>query len=86
MKSGLSAQQALEVAVKNIGQAPELKREFKKIGAPMEMPKIIKLAGVICVVVALLGQLFTGSPVVFAFLFAPGSRLSLMARMLALAV
>ncbi len=66
MQSGLSAQQAFGIAVKKIGQAPELKREFKKISAPMEMQKIIKLAGVICVAVALFGQLFTCPPFVFA--------------------
>src|ERR1017187_6200271 len=86
MQSGFSAQQAFGIAVKQIGRAPELKREFKKISAPMEMQKIIKLAGVICVGVSLFGQLFTYSPIVFAFLFAHGSRLSLMTRMLPLAV
>src|ERR1017187_6604255 len=34
VKSGLSAQQAFGSAVNKIGQAPELKKEFKKIGAP----------------------------------------------------
>jgi hypothetical protein len=86
MQSGLSAQPAFGIAVKKIGQAPELKREFKKISGPMEMQKIIKLAGVICVAVALPCQLFTCSPIVFAFLFAHGLRLSFMMRMLALAV
>ena len=86
IQSGLSAQQAFGIAVKTIGHAPELKREFKKIGAPMEMQTIIKLAGVICVAVALPCQLFTCSPIVFAFLFAHGLRLSFMMRILALAV
>jgi hypothetical protein len=54
VKSGLSAQQALEIAARKIGQVPDLKREFKKIGTPMEMRKIIKLAGIICVAVALI--------------------------------
>ena len=84
MRSGLSAQQAFGIAAEKIGQAPELKREFKKIGAPMEMQKIIKLAGVICVAVALLGQLFTCPPFVFGFVFA--HQLSFMTRMLPLAV
>ena len=86
MKLGLSAQQAFEIAAKKIGQAPELKREFKKVSAPMEMQKIIKLAGVICVAVALFCQLLFCPPIVFAFVFAHGLRLSLMTRMLALAV
>jgi hypothetical protein len=86
MKLGASAQQAFGNAVEKIGQAPELKREFKKVSAPMEMQKIIKLAGVICVAVALFGQLFTCPPFVFGFVFAPGSRLSFMTRMLPLAV
>jgi hypothetical protein len=80
MRSGLSAQQAFGIATKEIGQAPELKREFKKIGIPMEIQKIIKLAGVICVTVALFCQLFTCPPFVFAFGF------SLMTRVLLLAV
>ena len=80
MKSGLSAQQAFEIAVGRIGQAPELKREFKKISAPMDMQKIIKLAGVIFVTLALFCPLFL-------FLsFVTDPRLSLMTRMLALAV
>ena len=62
MQSGLSAQQAFGIAVKKIGQAPELKREFKKISAPMEIQKIIKLAGVIFVAVALFCPLFLFLP------------------------
>ena len=84
MQSGLSAQQAFESAAKRIGHALELKREFKKIGAPMEIQKVIKLAGIICVATALAGQLLTCAPVVFAFAFALGSRLSLMAKVLPL--
>jgi hypothetical protein len=80
MQSGLGSQQAFGIAVKKIGQAPELKREFKKAGAPMEMEKIIKLAGVICVAVALFCPLFMFLP----FLLDHG--LSLMTRVLALAV
>jgi hypothetical protein len=52
----------------------------------MEIQKIIKWAGVICVAVALFCQLSTCSPIVFAFVFAPWLRLSLMMRVLALAV
>lgn len=44
VKSGLSAQQAFGIAARKIGQVPELKSEFKKVGVPMEMQKIIKLA------------------------------------------
>ena len=80
MKSGLSAQQAFEIAVGKIGQALELKREFKKIGAPMEMQKIIKLAGVICVAVAIFCPLFLFLP----FLLDPG--VSVIAKMLAAAL
>jgi hypothetical protein len=80
MQSGLSAQQAFGIAVKTIGQAPELKREFKKAGAPMEMQKIIKLAGVIIVAVSLFCPLFMFLPCLQAH------ELSLMTRMLALAV
>ena len=57
IQSGLSAQQAFGIAVKKIGQALELKREFKKTSAPMEMQEVIKLAGVICFAVALFCQL-----------------------------
>src|SRR5208282_763939 len=80
MQSGLSAQQAFGIAVKKIGHAPELKREFKKIGTPMETQKIIKLAGVICVAVALFCPLFVFLPFLLAH------ELSLMTKMLGLAV
>jgi hypothetical protein len=80
MQSGLSAQQAFGIAMEKIGQAPELKREFKKISAPMEMQKIIKLAGVIIVAVSLFCPLFMFLPCLQAH------ELSLMTRMLALAV
>jgi hypothetical protein len=80
MKSGLGAQQAFEIAEKKIGHAPELKREFKKNGAPMEMQEIIRLAGAICVAVALFCPLFLFLPCLQA------RELSLMTRMLALAV
>ena len=85
-QSGLGAQPAFGIAAGKIGYAPELKREFKKIGTPMDLPEIIRLAGVICVAVALLGQLFTCSSVVFAFIFAHGLKWSLLTRVLPLAV
>src|ERR1035437_1242204 len=71
MQSGLSAQQAFGIAVKTIGQAPELKREFKKTGAPMEMQEIIRLAGVICFAVALFCQLLS-CPALGLVVFAHG--------------
>jgi hypothetical protein len=80
MQSGLSAQQAFGIAVKKIGHAPELKREFKKVSAPMEMQKIIELAGVLLVAVALFCPLFMFLPCLQA------RELSLMTKMLALAV
>jgi hypothetical protein len=78
--SGLSAQQAFGIAVKKIGHALELKREFKKVSASMEMQKIIKLAGVIFVAVALFCPLFMFLPFLLAH------ELSLMTKMLGLAV
>ena len=80
MRSGLSAQQAFGIAARKIGQAPELKREFKKIGDPMEMQKIIQLAGVIFVALALFCPLFLFLPFVTDPIF------SLTAKMLALAL
>jgi hypothetical protein len=80
MRSGLNAQQAFGIAAKKIGQAPELKREFKKVSAPMDMQKIIKLAGVIFVALALFCPLF-----LFLSFFLDDS-LSLTTRMLALAI
>jgi hypothetical protein len=80
IQSGLSAQQAFGIAVEKIGQAPELKREFKKIGDPMDMQKIIKLAGVIFVAVAIFCPLFLFLP------FVTDPILSLTTRILALAV
>jgi hypothetical protein len=68
VKSGLCAQQAFGIAARKIGPVPELKREFKKVGAPMEMQNIIKLAGVICVAVAL----FCPLAVLLQFSFARG--------------
>ena len=80
MQSGLGAPQAFGIAVKKIGQAPELKREFRKVSAPMEIPKIIQLAGTIFVALALFCPLFIFLP----FLLDPG--VSLMAKMLAAAL
>jgi len=80
MKSGINAQRAFGIAMGKIGQAPELKMEFKKVSTPMEMPEVIKLAGVIFVAVALFCPLFMFLPCLQAH------ELSLMARMLALAV
>jgi len=81
-KSGLSEQEIFNSAVQKIGQTYVLKVEFEKVSAPMEIQKIIKLAGVICVAVALFFQVFTCSPIVFAFLFAHGLKVSLMTRLL----
>ncbi len=80
VKSGLSAQQAFEFAVKEVGSAPELNCEFKKIGTPMKIPKIIKLAGAICVAVTLFCPLFMILPVLLAY------DLGLMTKMLGLTV
>ena len=62
MQAGLSASEAFGIAVKKIGQAPELKREFRKVSAPMEIPKIIQLAGTIFVALALFCPLFIFLP------------------------
>ncbi len=86
MQSGLSAPKAYETAANKVGHAPELNMEFKKVSAPMDMQKIIKLAGAICVAIALLCQVSFCSPPVFDFAFAHGLRFGLMTRMLALAV
>jgi len=80
VQSGLSRQQVFGIAVKKIGQAPELKSEFKKVNAPMEIQKIIKLAGVICVVVASFCPLF----IFLAMLL--DHRVSSLPKMLAVAV
>lgn len=80
MQSGLNAQHAFEYAARKIGQAPEIKGEFKKIDVPMKMQQIIKLAGVICVVVALLCPLFVFLP------FISDHGLSLMTKMLGVAL
>ena len=80
MKSGFSAQQAFGSAVKKIGRAPELKREFKKVNAPMEIQKIIQLAGVIFVALTLFCPLFLFLPCLQA------RELGLMVKMYAMAV
>jgi len=79
MQSGLTAQQAFGIAVKKIGQAPNSIWN-SKVSAPMEMQKIIQLAGVIFVAVALVCPLFMFLP----FLWIP--EVSLMAKMLATAL
>jgi len=80
MKSESNEQQAYEIAVKKIGRAPELRREFKKANTPMAMQEIIKLAGGICVAVALFCPLFMFLP------FLSDHRVSSMAKMLGSAV
>ena len=80
IQAGWSAQQAFEIAVKKIGPASELKNEFKKIGTPMKIQQIIKLAGAICVTVALFCPLFMFLPFLLAH------ELNLMTKMLGLAV
>ena len=80
MQSGFSAQQAFGIAAGRIGRAPELKTEFKKTSAPMEMQEVIRLAGVIFVAIALFCPLFMFLPCLQAH------ELSLMTRMLALVV
>src|ERR1035437_1197283 len=79
-QSGLGAQPAFGIAAGKIGYAPELKREFKKIGTPMDLPEIIRLAGVICVAVAL----FCPSFMFLSMLL--DHRVSLLQKVLALAV
>jgi len=54
----LSEQEAFEFSVQRIGQPKVLKREFKKINAPMDIQKIIKLAGIIAVAVSIFCPLF----------------------------
>ncbi len=50
--------QAFETAMKKIGQASELKREFRKIGDTLET-RLVKLTGAACVTVAFLFSLWT---------------------------
>ncbi|MGA3267115.1 MAG: hypothetical protein ABSE16_09855 [Verrucomicrobiota bacterium] len=84
-KSGLNAKQAFETAASNVGHASELKREFKIIAIPMNMEKVTKVAGIICVALALTGQLLTCAPIALHIALAYGPRLSFIARMLPLA-
>jgi hypothetical protein len=86
MKSGLDGQQAFQVAVEKIGRAPELSREFKKTGSPLDVPAIAMLAANVSFALALICQLISCSPMAFAFVFAPGARLSLPMRVLPLLV
>jgi hypothetical protein len=80
VRSGLDERQAFGMALKNVGQTPELKCEFNKIGGPMKMEKVMKLAGFVCVAVALFCPLF-----IFVSVFLDLS-VSLMPKMLAVAV
>ncbi len=80
VKSGVNSQRALEIAVKRIGSASELKNEFRKIGTSMKIPQIVKMAGVIIVAVALICPLFVFLPCLQA------RELGLMTKMLALAL
>ncbi len=81
MRSGLNEQRAFGIAMENIGRASELKREFKKTGTPMKMQKIIKLAGIICVAVAISN--WERSFVNFTFLRMPRMRKALFTIFLA---
>ena len=60
IRRGSSSQQAFETAVERMGQAGELKREFRKVG---ELPetRFVKLMGIGCVTFALLFSLWIGS-------------------------
>ncbi len=80
VQSGASEQQAFGIAVGKIGQPAELKSEFKKVSAPMEMQKLIKLAGLTCVGVTLFCPLSIFLPILL------DHRVSLMPKMLAVAV
>lgn len=77
LKSGLCEQQAFEMATGRIGQASELKREFKKVGDTLEA-RLVKLMGAACVTVALMFSLWTS-----LFLF--GNKTGLVAQALGLA-
>ncbi len=80
VQAGLDVSQAFKIAAQRIGPARMLQKEFKKTGISMEMQKIIKLAGAICVAVALFCPLFVVLPVLL------DHRLGLMSRVLAVAV
>jgi len=68
MRTGLTASRAFVTAAKEIGRASELNREFKTANSPVEMPQVIRLAGVVCVAVVLVCPLFLFLP----FLLDPG--------------
>jgi hypothetical protein len=85
MKLGLNAEQALETTVSNVGRGSELETEFQKIATPMEIQKVMKWAGVICVELALAGQLITCAPMAVHFVLAHGSRLDFITSVLPLA-
>jgi hypothetical protein len=57
MKSGANPSQAFEIAAKNVGPGPALKREFKKTGEPLGA-RLVKLAGLACGTFALLFSLW----------------------------
>jgi hypothetical protein len=73
---GVGAPRAFEISTNKIGQASELKIEFRKASAPIET-QFVKLAGVACAVVAILFSLW------ILFLFSP--EIGLMAELLGLA-
>jgi hypothetical protein len=64
MQSEGRASRAFAIAVEKIGRARELKKEFKKAGAPMEV-RFVTLAGIACVAVALFCQLRILLPILF---------------------
>jgi len=57
IKFGTGGQEAFEMAVKAIGQGGELKKEFKKLGEPLEV-RLVKLIGIGCSTVAFLFSLW----------------------------
>jgi hypothetical protein len=72
IQSGKSAPEAFRIAMGKIGQAPVLKKEFQKANAPIEMPQIIKLAGITCVATALISSLAVCFPMFLHLLPIPG--------------
>jgi hypothetical protein len=73
---GVDVPDAFEISTKKVGQAPELKMEFRNASSPIEM-QFVNLAGVACAVVAILFSLW------ILFLFSP--EIGLMAELLGLA-
>ena len=57
LKLGTDRQQAFDMAVKAIGQGVELKKEFKKLGEPLDV-RLVKLIGLGCGTVAFLFSLW----------------------------